>query len=107
MDEEEETLLEAYILGLLVSLLDHHLKDDEYKSAFVSATAVMGVDGDRRWKDPLAYTPIISAIVTIARMLVLYTAVKTRQDRVTEIIEKEGFPYLDAEEVAASYFDLV
>jgi hypothetical protein len=78
IDEEEEELLEAHVLGFLVSLLDHYLKDNEYKSALVSATAVIGVDGDRRWKDPLAYTPIISAIVTVARMLVLYTAVKTR-----------------------------
>jgi hypothetical protein len=78
MDEEEEELLEAHVLGLLALLLDYHLKDDEYKSALVSATAVMGVDGDCGWKDLLAYTPIISAIVTVARMLVLYTAVKMR-----------------------------
>ncbi|CAN9476071.1 unnamed protein product [Alternaria alternata] len=60
----------------------------------------MGVDGDRGWKDPLVYTPIISAVVTVARMLVLYTAVKTRQDRVTEIMEKEGFSDQDADELA-------
>ncbi|KAI5359693.1 hypothetical protein J4E82_011755, partial [Alternaria postmessia] len=100
IDEEKEGLLEDHLLGLLLSLLDHHLKDDEYKSALVSATAVMGVDGDRGWKDPLVYTPIISAVVTVARMLVLYTAVKTRQDRVTEIMEKEGFSDQDADELA-------
>ncbi|KAG9191444.1 hypothetical protein G6011_09532 [Alternaria panax] len=107
IDEEKEGLLEAHVLGLLLSLLDHHLKDDEYKSAFVSATAVMGVDGDRGWKDPLVYTPIISAVVTIARMLVLYTAVKTRQDRVTEIMEKEGYVRQDADEMAVSHFELI
>jgi hypothetical protein len=31
------------------------LKDSEYKSALVSAAAVMGIDGDRGWKDPLVY----------------------------------------------------
>jgi hypothetical protein len=48
MDEEEEELLEAHILGLLALLLDYHLKDNKYKSALVSATAVIGVDGNCR-----------------------------------------------------------
>jgi hypothetical protein len=93
MDEEEEELLEAHVLGLLVFLLDHYLKDEEYKSALVNATAVMRVDGDHGWKDPLAYTPIISVIVTVARMLVLCTAMKMRQNCVTEIMKMEGYPH--------------
>jgi hypothetical protein len=61
VDDEEEELLEAHVLGLLVSLLDHHLKDDEYKSAFVSATAVLGVDaivgGRTRWRTRPLFPP--------------------------------------------------
>ena len=59
-------------------LLDYYLKDNKYKSAFVSATAVLGVDVNYSQKDLLAYTPNISAIVTITQILVLYTVVKTR-----------------------------
>lgn len=100
-------MLESHVLTWLISLLDHHLNDDAYKSAFISATAVLGIDSDRGWKDALAYRPIISAVVTVARMLVLHMAVKTRQDRVAELMEKEGFAQQDAEELAVSHFDLV
>ena len=61
-------------MRLLISVLDHHLKDDEYKSAFVSAKAALEVIGDRDWKDSLAFAPVISAVIAIARMLVLSTA---------------------------------
>ena len=107
LDEEEEEMLEKHVLEFLLSLLDHNLKDDEYKSVLVSAAAVFGVDNDRGWKSALSYTPTISAIVTVARMLVLYKASKARKERVAEIMEKEGFNKEDADEQAPSYFDLV
>jgi hypothetical protein len=64
------------MLAFLISLLDYYFKDDKYTSVFISTAAVLGVDTNHRWKDLLVYTPMISAIVTVARMLVLYTAVK-------------------------------
>ena len=104
--EEDEELLEGHVLAFLISLLDHHLKDDEYRSVLVSAAAVLGVDSNRGWMDPLAYTPVISAIVTVAKMLVLYSATKERKGRVAEIIGT-GFSKHDAEDLAPGHFDLV
>ena len=104
--EEDEALLEDHVLAFLISLLDHHLKDDEYRSVLVSAAAVLGVDSNRGWMDPLAYTPAISAIVTMAKMLVLYRAVTKRKGHVAEFVEK-GFSKDDAEDLALGYFDLV
>ena len=107
LSEEEEVLLESHVLEFLISLLDHSLKDNEYRSVLVSAAAVLGVDGDRGWKDPLVYTPTISAIVTVAKMLVLYRATERRKERVAELVSKEGFAKEDAEDLAPGHFDLV
>ena len=107
LEDEEEEILEKHVLEFLLSLLDHNLKDDEYKSVLVSAAAVFGVSNDCGWKSALSYTPTISAIVTVARMLVLYKASKARKERVAEIMEKEGFSKEDADEQAPSHFDLV
>lgn len=56
LEEEKEEELERHVLAFLISLLDHQLGDDYYKSALVSVTAVLGVDRDRGWKSPLVYT---------------------------------------------------
>jgi hypothetical protein len=46
LDEDQEEQLKSHVLDLLLALLNHKLKDNEYKSALVSATAVLGVDVD-------------------------------------------------------------
>jgi hypothetical protein len=43
-NEEEQERLKDRVLVFLLALLDHNLKDNEYRSAFVSASAVLGVD---------------------------------------------------------------
>lgn len=107
LGEEEEEALEGHVLAFLISLLDHTLKDNEYRSVLVSATAILGVDGERGWKDALLYTPTISAIVTIAKMLVLLRAAELRKEHVANIIAKDGFAKDDAEEIAPGHFELV
>lgn len=107
LSEEEEEKLEGHVLAFLISMLDHPLKGNKYRSVLVSATAVLGVDGDRGWKDALVYTPTISAIVTVAKMLVLYSAAKRRNEHVAEIIGRDGFAKEDAEDLAPGHFDLV
>ena len=64
--------MEDRVLVFLLALLDHNLKDNKYRSVFVSALAVLGVDNIRGWKDLLIYTPIMSAIIIVIKMLVLY-----------------------------------
>ena len=82
----------------LLALLDHNLKDNEYRSAFVSASAILGVDNIRGWKDLLIYTPTMSAIITVAKILVLYQAKKIREERVVDIIKQDGFSREDAKD---------
>ena len=64
-------------MGFLILLIDHDLKDDEFKSAFISAVAAFSIDINHGWKDALGFMLTISAIVTVMRMLVLYQAMRT------------------------------
>ena len=47
------------------------------------------------------------AIVTVARILVLYKASKARKERVAKIIKKEGFSKEDIDKQVLSHFNLV
>jgi hypothetical protein len=44
IDEQEEVQLEELALSLMLALLDHYLKDDEYASALMSGMAVLGIN---------------------------------------------------------------
>ena len=55
----------------------------------------------------LSYTPIISAIVTVTKILVLYKASKARKKHIAEIIKKEGFSKEDIDKQIPNYFNLV
>jgi superfamily II DNA helicase RecQ len=107
LDEAWEEELERHVLAFLISLLDHQLGDDYYRSALVSATAVLGVDRDRGWKSPLVYTTTLSAIVTVSKMLVLYSAVQARKEQIAVLRKTEGWAQEDAEEEAQSHVALV
>ena len=103
LDEEQEIELERHVLAFLVSLLDHQLGDDYYKSALVSATAALGVDRDRGWKSPLVYTTVLSGLVTVSKMLVLYSAVQAQKKEIAELRKTGGWAQEDAEEQARSH----
>jgi hypothetical protein len=55
----------------------------------------------------LLYTPTISAVVTVAKMLVLLRAAEMQKERIAEIIAKDGYAKDDAEEIALGHFKLV
>ncbi|KXX72843.1 hypothetical protein MMYC01_210575 [Madurella mycetomatis] len=61
-------------LDLLVALLDHPLLGASYDSVLLSALAALGVRDDGGWLGPEQYTPIYSAVVKVARMLVVRQA---------------------------------
>jgi superfamily II DNA or RNA helicase len=103
LTEEKEEELQCCVLAFLVSLLDHQLGDDYYKSALVSATAVLGVDRDCGWKGPLVYTTTLSGFITVSKMLVLYSAVQARRKQIAELMSTEGWAQEDAEEQAESH----
>jgi len=56
----------------------------------VSAMAVLGVDVERGWKELFIYTPTLSAVVTVARMLVLFQ----------DLMEVDGWVKEEAELIA-------
>jgi superfamily II DNA helicase RecQ len=69
---EPDEDVDEYCLDFLISLLDHEYTGSDYDNMLISALAVMGVREDGGWCTPDQYTIIYSAVITIARMLVVY-----------------------------------
>lgn len=56
-----------------MTLLDHRLggrTNDEYQSALVSGIAVLGLRPEGGWQPAANFTPTLSGIIKVARMLV-------------------------------------
>ncbi|KAF7441544.1 hypothetical protein A1F99_141520 [Pyrenophora tritici-repentis] len=64
-EEEPESVLE-----FCIALLNHRITRREYDSPLVCALAVLGVKEDG-WKGPEQYPPILSAVIKIARFMVV------------------------------------
>jgi hypothetical protein len=99
--------LEQSILELIIALLDHKVKDDEYTNAFYSGLAILGIDQEQGWRTALVYTPRLSAVVTVARMLVLYRAHCQRREDIGRRQERYKESKAMAEARATSHFDRV
>jgi len=66
-----------------INMFDHELRDDEFESGIISGLAVLGVDTQSgSWKSALNYMPVLSAIVSVMRALVVYRAWRMRQDSI-------------------------
>ena len=72
-DEEIEWMgrIQRQILRLWMALLNQPLQDDEYKSVLISGMAVLGMREDDGWLDAEDYTPKYSAVIKLARLIVL------------------------------------
>ncbi|KAK4446078.1 hypothetical protein QBC34DRAFT_153287 [Podospora aff. communis PSN243] len=68
------------MLDFLVSLLDHPLAADAYDSVLLSALAAIGAREDGSWLQPDIYTGIYSAVVKVARMLVVQQSLLEDED---------------------------
>ena len=77
--------IDRFVLELMVSLLDHQFKESHYDSAIISGLAVLGLRDDTGWVDAVDYTPIYSAVIKVARMLVVYQSYTQREDEVAEL----------------------
>jgi len=106
--------LEVAIVQLWISMLDHDIGDSEYSNVLVGALAVLGVEADGGWKSPLIYTPMLSAVVTTSKMIVLYKSYLVREEEVMKIAQArtdEGFGEEVAKKMACedapAHFDLV
>ena len=68
----ELTPIQRQCLRLCISLLDHQVHSSHYQNAVVSALAVLGVDTEHlTWLPAENYTPTLSAVVKLARMMVV------------------------------------
>ena len=104
---EKYRCLEAACLEFWISLADHQLKDHEDESALVSGAALLGWDAIRgRWKIANDYTPPLSGIITLFRMLVVYRAYQQRE---AEVQQQRDCAYDEetAPQRAPSHFSLV
>jgi hypothetical protein len=97
-------------LAWWISLLDHPLDDHHYDNAMVSGSAVLGWnpnDGDKGvWRSPRDYPPVLSGIVSVARMLVVFQAHRLREREIAEM-RQAGEDEDTIREQAPSHFSLV
>jgi superfamily II DNA helicase RecQ len=81
----DEKRVEELMLQVVIALLDHRLVAGEYRSAIISGLAVMGIRKDGGWMDVLDYTPIYSAVIKVARAMVVYQSYQERQAEVARL----------------------
>jgi hypothetical protein len=77
--------------------LDQQLQDDEYKSVLISACAALGIREDGGWFGAEEYSPKYSAIIKLARLIVIEEAYQLRQEKHVRV--KERYPDANEEEV--------
>ncbi|KAF6815375.1 hypothetical protein CMUS01_12464 [Colletotrichum musicola] len=75
-------------LDMLIGMLDHQLKRGHYENALISALAVMGIREDGGWVQITDYTNKYSAVIKVARMLVVYQAVVEQREEMA-VLERE------------------
>ncbi|KAK4444177.1 hypothetical protein QBC34DRAFT_487938 [Podospora aff. communis PSN243] len=92
-------------LDAMVALFDHQYKHTHYENAIISGLAVMGLREDGGWERPENYTPIYSAVIKVARMLVLYQAVREQQDEIEAL--RRTMSDDDAKAAATGLFTIV
>ncbi|THX19206.1 hypothetical protein D6D12_10754 [Aureobasidium pullulans] len=71
--------------------LEHHdIGDSEHTNGIISALVVLAIDErNKGWKLATLYTPILSAIITISRLMVVYMAYDNRNARVKRLMRAE------------------
>lgn len=96
--------LDRTCMAFWIAMFDHELKDGDYRSGVVSGLAVLGLDVKRGgWRPAIYYTPILSAIVTVIRALVVYRAWHQRENAIQHLQQK-GWQEVDARRDAKSVF---
>ncbi|KAH7191230.1 hypothetical protein DER44DRAFT_677843, partial [Fusarium oxysporum] len=90
----------------VVQFLDHPFKSgNHYDSIIISALAVMGLDECGRWVPVTNYTPVYSAVIKVARYLVLYQSILERQGQIRHL--SQWGSKQQAEEDAEGLFQIV
>ncbi|KAK3896362.1 hypothetical protein C8A05DRAFT_40130, partial [Staphylotrichum tortipilum] len=103
--QAQEDRIDRLCLDMIVALLDHQYRDTPYESTLISGLAVLGIREDGGWVGPGDSTPQYSAVIKIARILVVYQSVVEREDEVRALrrrISREA-----AEEAATGLFTIL
>jgi superfamily II DNA helicase RecQ len=94
------------VLQFCITLLDHELADNQYKSVIISGLAALGLHEGGRWANAEDYTPKLSAVIKLARLMVIQKAYTTRQQSIATKVRR-GMSQVDAEESTRSHVKLV
>lgn len=102
--KESQGSCRGMCLRFIIAMLDHSLGDHQYDSVLISTLAVMGVRDDGGWQNALDYTPVLSAVIKVARIVVLYHVYTERQAEIRTIMEEKGINEADARQFGTSMF---
>ena len=101
MQELDSECLEFYI-----QLLDHRLVGDAYENAIISGLSILGIKDGGGWLEATEYTRNYSAIIKLARALVIEKAHQTWQKQIA-VAQIIGYSKEEARESSDSYYKLV
>jgi hypothetical protein len=74
-EPEALSSIQKACLAFCIALLSQSITRKEYDSPLVCALAVLGVKEDS-WKGPEQYPPILSAVIKVARFMVVQQALE-------------------------------
>lgn len=98
--------LVAVSCSFWIAMFDHRLGDEEYESAVLSGLAVLGADGEGGgWMPAINYTPILAAMITTMRAIVIRRAWCIRRNQIQTNV-RNGIPERHAREGVPSVFDI-
>jgi hypothetical protein len=104
--QELERHVQHRLLQFCIASLDHYLADNEYQSVIISGLAVLGLQEEGRWANAEDYTPKLSAVIKLARLMVIQNAYEIRQRSIANKVGR-GMSQVDAEESIQSHVKLV
>ncbi|CAM1507673.1 Fc.00g073140.m01.CDS01 [Cosmosporella sp. VM-42] len=100
--------LEYRCLDAVVGFLDHPFQNgNHYESIIISGLAVMGLEPDGGWVPVTNYTQVYSAIIKVARYLVLYQSMLEREANIRRRQQGMGVDRRQAEEGAEGLFRIM
>jgi hypothetical protein len=104
--EQLHKSLDRAVVDLYIAILDHYTKEMEYTSVLVSFLMVLSVCEDGGWEGYGIFTPKLSAIMANSRLMILQSAIDTREQAIEELVRR-GTRRLDAEDQSPGLFKLV
>ncbi|THZ33739.1 hypothetical protein D6C87_10725 [Aureobasidium pullulans] len=100
--------IEHACIAFWLAMLDHDIGDSEHINGMISALMVLAIDErNKGWKPATLYTPILSAVITVSRSMVVYKAYDNRNAIVKRLMRAELMSEARARQAAPSIFDQV